>query len=284
MPDPFHFLITESEPPEARQERRESVGRSSGETYIKALSALAPGATFHRIKPADAQAEIPDRASLQGYDAIFVSGSPLHVYEDIPETRREVEFMRRVFASGTPSFGSCAGLQIAVVAAGGAVAPSRKGRVAGFARHIVREEAGQDHPLLRDRPSSFDAPSFHSDEVVTLPEGAQHIASNMMTSVQALEITYDGGVFWGVQYHPELDLYEVAGALRRQKKSLLKEGLVRSNEALEDYASTIESLHHDPARHDLSWQLGIDEQLTDARKRIAELRNFIAYLPEFRTR
>jgi hypothetical protein len=32
-------------------------------------------------------------------------------------------------------------------------------------------------------------------------------------------------VFWGVQYHPELDLYEVAGALRRQSDQLVGRGM-----------------------------------------------------------
>ncbi len=48
---------------------------------------------------------------------LFLSGSPLHVYIDSPEVERQIAFMRYVFASGTPSFGSCAGLQVAIAAA-----------------------------------------------------------------------------------------------------------------------------------------------------------------------
>ncbi|ANY85010.1 hypothetical protein BB934_43115 (plasmid) [Microvirga ossetica] len=46
-----------------------------------------------------------------------MTGSPLHLYQDTPETRREVDLMRAVFKAGVPSFGSCAGLQVAVAAA-----------------------------------------------------------------------------------------------------------------------------------------------------------------------
>ena len=168
-PRSLRFLVAESEPPKARHARRKSVGRSSGETYIDTLYLLVPGAVCERVKPGDRNAELPDNAGLQGYDAVFITGSPLHLYQDTPETRREVEFMRGVFASGTPSFGSCAGLQVAVVAAGGSVRPSGNGREAGFARRIVPTGAGQKHPLLAGRPISFDAPAFHSDEVDTLP-------------------------------------------------------------------------------------------------------------------
>jgi GMP synthase (glutamine-hydrolysing) len=278
LPDQLRFLVAESEPPEARESRRESVGRSSGETYIDTLRRLAPGAVCHRVKPADRGAALPDQAGLQGYNAVFVTGSPLHLYQDTPETRREVDLMRAVFEAGVPSFGSCAGLQVAVVAAGGSVRPSRKGREAGFARRITLTEAGHRHPLLAGRPASFDAPAFHSDEVETLPEGATLLAFNTVTEVQAAEIRHGQGVFWGVQYHPELDLHEVAGALRRQCDDLVSEGYARRPADLEGYASMIEALHHDPDRRDLAWLLGLDAQVTDMECRLTELRNFIRFV------
>jgi GMP synthase (glutamine-hydrolysing) len=146
LPDQLRFLVAESEPPQARETRRKSVGRSSGETYIDTLRLLAPGAVCHRVKPADRGAALPDQAELQSYDAVFVTGSPLHLYQDTPETRREVDLMRAVFRAGVPSFGSCAGLQVATVAAGGAVRPSRRGREAGFARRITLTEVGLSTP------------------------------------------------------------------------------------------------------------------------------------------
>lgn len=275
MSAPLRFLVAESEPPQSRDDRRQSVGRSSGETYIDTLCSLAPGAVCHRVKPADRDAQLPDHAELAGFDAVFLTGSPLHLYQDTPETRREVDLMRAVFEAGIPSFGSCAGLQLAIVAAGGTVRPSLKGREAGFARRITLTDSGRDHRLLAGRPSSFDAPSFHADEVETLPEGATLLASNAVTEVQAVEIRHGRGVFWGVQYHPELDLHEVAGALRRQGDDLVSEGYASSLEAVEQYASSVEALHHAPDRQDLAWTLGLDEEVTDKDRRTMELRNFL---------
>lgn len=274
----LRFLIAESEPPEARESRRESVGRSSGETYRDTLLALAPGAECHRIKPADADAEIPEGASLAGYDGVFITGSPLHLYEETPETRRTVAFMRAVFASGTPSFGSCAGLQVATVAAGGTVRQNARGREAGFARRITPTEAGRSHPLLAGRPASYDAPAIHTDEVDTLPDGAVHLAGNRVTAVQAAEIRFDGGIFWGVQYHPEIALDEIAGALRRQAEGLVEASLAGSRAEVEAYADEVDALHREPGRRDLAWRLGLDEEVTDEARRLTELRNFIAAL------
>lgn len=276
----MRFLISESEPRAARERRRESVGRSSGETFEKRLNGLVAEGTCTRVMPSDLDSVLPDAASIARYDAVFLTGSPLHLYNDSPETRRQISFMRAVFASGTPSFGSCAGLQLAVTAAGGLVRPMGERREAGFARRIYRQESGRDHPLLAGRPAVFDAPAIHTDEVAELPAGATLLASNAETLVQAVEIRHDGGIFWGVQYHPEISLREVAAALRRQGDDLIEHGLASSQADVEAHAELVDALHEDPARRDLAWRLGLDKQVTVAEHRMTELRNFIRYLVE----
>lgn len=274
----LRFLVAESEPAAARDKRRDSVGRSSGETFLKRLDDLASGATCDRVKPADEGSALPDAAGIGGYDGVFLTGSPLHLYEDTPEARRVIEFMRAVFRSGTPSFGSCAGLQVAVAAAGGTLRAMKDRREAGFARRIFRQEEGRDHLLLLGRPPVFDAPAIHTDEVTALPDGGTLLASNAVTHVQAAEIRQDGGIFWGVQYHPEISLREVAAALRRQSDDLIEHGLACGEADVEAHAGLVEALHEDPSRRDLAWRLGVNEQVTDESLRMAELRNFIAHL------
>lgn len=278
MTDPvLRCLVVESEPAEARRLRLESVGHTSGETFARVLDAIAP-CRLDEVRPTDGAASLPDGGGLDGYDAVFLTGSPLHLYHDTPETRRQVDLMRAVFASGTPAFGSCAGLQVACVAAGGTVRPNLRGREAAFARRIVRTEQGRDHPLLGGRPEAFDAPCIHADEVDTLPDGATCLATNRVTDVQAAEIRHGRGIFWGVQYHPELCLGEVAAALRRQGDALVEEGFAADRGELEGQATMIDELGRSPDRRDLAWRLGLDDQVTDARERVRELRNFIERL------
>jgi GMP synthase (glutamine-hydrolysing) len=274
----MRFLVAESEPPAARDKRRKSVGRSSGETFVDVLLELAPGATCDRVKPADAADAAPRADEIERYDAVFLTGSPLHVYDDTPEVRRELAFMREVFASGTPSFGSCAGLQVAALAAGGKVRAMGDRREAGFARRIAPTDAGRHHPLLRGRPPAFDAPAIHTDEVEALPPGATLLASNAVAQVQAAEIRFDRGVFWGVQYHPELSLAEVAAAIRRQAGDLIEHGLARGDDDVAAIADLVDALGREPGRPDLLWRLGLDRQVADAGLRRTELRNFIEHL------
>ncbi len=270
------FLVAESETRDARERRRASTGRSSGETYVETLKAIAPGAACDLARPLEGG--LDSTSDLHGYDAVFLSGSPMHLYEDSPEIRRQIAFMRAVFASGTPSFGSCVGLQVAAVAAGGTVRENRRGHEAGFARRIVVTEAGRGHPLLAGRPDVYDAAAIHSDEVDGLPEGVTLLATNRVTPVQAAEVRFGRGVFWGVQYHPELPLSEIADALRRQALDLLDQRLAVCEDDVESYASLIDALDRDPSSRDIAWRLGLDEQVTVPERRQTELRNFVDHL------
>lgn len=273
----LNILVAESEPPAAREKRRESVGKSSGETFEDLLVQIEPDARVRRIKPADSSSG-PRQTDPREFDAIILTGSPLHLYLETAETRRIVEFMGAVFASGTPSFGSCAGLQVAAVTAGGRVRPMGHRREAGFARRIVPTDRGRGHALLEGRPLAFDAPAIHTDEVAILPEHSTSLAANRVTAIQAAEIRYGESVFWGVQYHPEISLFEVAGALRRQSADLIENGLARGEEDVEAQARLVDALYEEPARRDLAWRLGLDEQVTDPRYRTIEIRNFIEHL------
>ncbi len=273
----MRFLVAESETHEQRLARRQTAGCSSAESFIATLRCIEPGASCDVVRPHETGPASELSGPLDGYDGVFLSGSPMHVYQDTPETRRQLDFMRKVFASGTPSFGSCAGLQVAVAAAGGAVGKAAR-HEAGFARRISASAQGRQHPLLTGRPAVWDALAIHSDMVEQLPADATLLAGNSACAVQAVEIRFDRGLFWGVQYHPELTLGEIAAAMRRQSDDLVDQGLARSEADTERQAALLDAMDAEPDRLDLAWQLGIDGEVTEPERRHRELPNFIAML------
>lgn len=274
------FLVAESETKEQRRRRRADVGRSEGESFVDVLRELAPGASVQRVSPADEDDAAPVPEALAGYHAVFLTGSPVHAYDDTPEVRRQVAFMRRVFDSGVPSWGSCAGLQIAVVAAGGRVRRMPERKEVGLARRLTATEAGRDHPMLAGRPPAWDALTIHFDEVETLPPDAVLLAGNGRSDVHAAEIRCGKGVFWGVQYHPELSPAEIGAALRRQADALVEEGLVPDHAPVERQAALFERLQSQPDARDLRWLLGIDDQVAVEENRRRELINFLRHLAQ----
>lgn len=276
------YLVAQSELPEERQARRERAGKSAGETYAATLRQMMPGAEVTVAAPADADSPTFSPDMLRRFDGVFLTGSPMHVYDETPEVARQLAFMRAVFASGVPSFGSCAGLQIAVAAAGGRVRRMPRRMEAGIARGVVATKAGQGHPLLAGRGEVWDAAAIHGDEVEVLPPEAVLLAGNDVTRVQAAEIHYAGGVFWGVQYHPELSLEEIAVALRAQTDDLIEAGLAERQADVADRADLLDRLHAEPDHGPTRWKLGVGDELAIEANRRREISNFLGHLKTLR--
>lgn len=269
------FLVVEGNTRETRERHKANYGRMPSESYANVLLSIAPDAQCDIAFPADEGANLPDAAGLEIYDGIVLTGSGLHLWDWKPEVARQVELAREIFHSCVPAFGSCWGLQVATVAAGGDVQKNPAGREVGIARNIVKTDAGQTHPLLNGRPSSFDAPCVHLDAVMAVPKGTDILASNAMTPVQAAEIRMNGGSFWGVQYHPEFTLRHLGVIIERNSEAWTEDGFFREASDGKRYAEDLYALHEDRGRADIAWRLGLNREVVEDELRLTEVRNFI---------
>ena len=271
---PHHLLVVASETPEQRDQRRSQTGASSDETYTQTLLSLVPDAVVETVSCVDDGMQLAER-DLKSFDGAFFAGSPIEMHSDSAEARSAARFMTEIFEAGVPAFGSCAGLQIAAVAAGGKSGPRSPWMQAGFVRGIVATDAGRDHFLLAERPLAWDAPAMHASVVAEMPEGGKVLARSKHTPVEAAEIRHQNGVFYGVQYHPEIALGEIASALRRETSDLIAQGLARSEADVEAYSAMLDDLAKSPERSDLAWRLGVDADVIDPTRRLTEIRNFL---------
>ena len=205
----------------------------------------------------------------------IITGSALHIWQQEPEAMRQVEIARAIYKAKVPFYGSCWGLQVATVAAGGVVHKNPRGREMGIARKIVPNAAGSAHPLLKGRPAAFDSPCSHLDEVATLPPDSTLLASNGMSRVQAAEIRHEGGTFWGVQYHPEYTLGDIAFLIDRRMGALMGEGFFADPAEKDAYVRDLRAIDEDPALTNIAWRYNLGPELTDTATRNTELRNFI---------
>ncbi len=272
----LRLLVAEGNTPAGRRRIAETAGATPAEGYAEVLRAIAAGATVDICTPADEGAATPQ--PLNSYDGVAITGSALNIYNRDNESLRQIDFVRELFARGIPMFGSCWGLQLAAVAAGGEVKLNPKGRAVAFARKIALTEAGRAHPMHRDRAAVYDAPSIHSDVVTRLPQGAIVTAHNALSTIQAAEIRLGEGVFWGVQYHPEYRLHDIAAMIRRHGQILVTEGFFTSLIELERYADDLSALDGDHRRRDIAWRLGLGDDIVDPMVRQLELSNWIDHL------
>jgi GMP synthase (glutamine-hydrolysing) len=279
----IRLLVVEGNVKANRDRAVASGGTVSSDSYGELLRSLGPpGTTIDICYPADPGANLPDAGGLEGYDGVAITGSALNVYDGGPAIAPQIELVRSLFRTATPCFGSCWGLQVATVAAGGTVRANPDGREIGIGRRIVVAEAGHGHRMFIGKPRLFDAITVHLDEVETLAPGTTVLATNGWSPVQAAEIaTPGGGGFWGTQYHPEYTFAEIAAVFRRYGDLLIRQGLFPDAAAQAAYIAELDALEADPAPKPLVWKYGLDETVLDPAVRSRELKNWIeqAVLP-----
>ena len=219
---------------------------------------------------------LPQGVQLGDFDGAWLSGSPLNVYRpEQPTVREQLDLARAVWEAGVPAFGSCWGLQLMTAALGGTVHLNPDGREIGVARRIAPTEAGRRHALYEGKQGAFDALCSHEDEVDTLPAGAELLASNAVSRVQAMAIEEEGKSFWGVQYHPEFDFASVAAIIAIRAQRHLDEGLALTPEEVDTIVADFRALAQDPARKDLVWKYGLHADVLDPQVRGAEFGNWL---------
>lgn len=167
--------------------------------------------------------------SLDGYDALWVMGGPMDVWQEDehPWLVQEKEFIRTAVADkGMPYLGVCLGHQLLVSALGGEVSPSKTPEIGVLDVNLT--VTGMSGVFLDGMPEVFPTLQWHSAEVTAVPEGTSVLASTDACIVQALSWHTRA---YGVQFHLEVEpntvttwgeIPEYASAL---EGSLGKEGL-----------------------------------------------------------
>jgi GMP synthase (glutamine-hydrolysing) len=200
------------------------VRRAHGDYDRWFLRALAPTGARMRAIEAHAGAPLPARAG--GADAILVTGSPRSVTERAPWMVAAARWLREQAERGTPVLGVCFGHQLLAEAYGGAVARSPRGRELGTVRCTLTA-AGREDPLFAGLPPSFDAQATHEDEVARLPPGAELLATNGWSRVQAFRIGRD---VRAVQFHPEMDAAATSATVAARAAGLAEEARRRGED------------------------------------------------------
>lgn len=276
MPAP-RLLVVEGNTADGRALLKAAGGEAPSVGYASLLRDLWPGVVTDICYPADAGANLPDTCGIEGYDGVVITGSALHVYDGGPHVDPQVALARTAMKTGIPMFGSCWGLQVLTVAAGGSVRRNPKGREIGFGRRIRLTAAGRGHPMYAGKDEVFNSVTVHLDEVESVAPNTRVLASNAFSVVQAIEIAHNGATAWGVQYHPEYTLNDIAATLRRYGKTLVKEGFFPDEANLIAYAHELDTLGRDTSIKWLAWRHACDHLILDQRNRTKEIQNWITH-------
>lgn len=140
---------------------------------------------------------------LEGYDALWVMGGPMDVWEEEahPWLVEEKAFIREaVEERGLPFFGLCLGHQLLAEALGGEVGPSENPEIGVM--DVQLTEAGAAGVIFDGMPDRFPCLQWHSAEVKKMPAGAQCLATSPDCVVQAMK--WETRAF-SAQFHIEVE-------------------------------------------------------------------------------
>ena len=149
--------------------------------------------------------------------------------------------MKECFKSIKKVLGICWGMQVAVTAAGGVVKKGVNGFHAGIAKNIELTQAGLNNSFYKGKNKKFNTPAFNFDEVVTVPNGSTHLASNKINKIQGLHFNCGISEIWGIQYHPEITYEKMISILKFRKDRLINSRKIfRNEQEIEGHISFIE--------------------------------------------
>jgi len=274
--DSLRFLIIDGYPPQSRQELEQAGMKLAWKLYAEMLLQHLPDALYDVLLPSDPGVKLPPAHDLDIYAGIIWTGCNLSINDtENPSVSGQIELAKRAYELGIPSYGSCWGIQMAAVAAGGEVQPNPKGREMGIGRKIHLTPEAYNHPMFEGKPRVFEGFVSHDDIITRIPPDGVLLATNSFAGVQAMAVTHKKGTFWATQYHPEYNLHEMARLIVAREKKLIKAGFFRSREDMMELVERMEALAKEPDRKDLRWQLAIDDDVLSDSIRQCEFVNWI---------
>lgn len=217
------LLIIEGNTKSKRDENQQLGAIPYYQRFTKLLEYLGYGQDIDVVFPADIDASLPSVEKMKTYKGIMITGSALNAYQDIPSVTRQLSLLEDAFATGVPIYGSCWGMQIASVVAGGKVAKCALGREFGISEAIQISDKGLNSPYYINKPSVFSSICVHQDEVVAYADNTEILAFNSHTDAQAMTINYKKSQFFGVQYHPEFTPEDILVLTRALSPSLMNQ-------------------------------------------------------------
>jgi GMP synthase (glutamine-hydrolysing) len=207
----LHLLIVEGNPGDILADNAARGLRQAWQSFAEAIALHMPGASFDVAFPHAPEREAAPKP-VDCYDGFLQTGSGVSFTASDSQALPYLRRIEAMLATGKPVFGACWGIQTAAVALGGAAAINPAGTEIGLARDIVLTDAGREHALFAGMPERFSSPAWHRDHVSRLPEGAEILAGNAVSPVQAMAYARNGVDYMGVQFHPETPLPEMLAA------------------------------------------------------------------------
>ncbi|MFO7777482.1 MAG: hypothetical protein R6V28_03935 [Nitriliruptoraceae bacterium] len=191
-----------------------------GEMFVRLFAEHAPHLELTRI-------DLIGGAPLprpEAFDAYVVTGSRLDAVVTAPWVLALGDFVRQAHGSDIPAVGICFGHQLIAHVLGGHVDRAAHGWGVGV--HTAEVTPDATSPEIPDR---FRLLLSHQDQVLTLPPGAELLATSQHAPVAAFRV----GSLLGFQGHPEFSPRFAAALMERRSERIGTEVVAAARRTLD---------------------------------------------------
>ena len=225
----FNILVVEGNLREENQSFSKVGIKTHTESLKESLNYYVDNLNLDVVNPSSDENFNSIIEKLSSYDGLIWGGSSLNIYDNTPEIKKQIEFMKECQKKVKNILAICWGMQVAVTAAGGVVKKAASSQI-GIANQIKISAEGLKHPIYKNKKDNFNSPAFNFDEVVTLPKNGICLASNKKNKIQSIYFTVGDTKIWGLQYHPEITYEKMISLIEFRKKRLIDKRKVFKNE------------------------------------------------------
>ena len=225
----LNILIVEGNPREENNDFIKAGIPTHTESLKDSLAFFTKELTFDVVNPSSDKDIETINSKLSNYDGLIWGGSSLNIYNNTPEIKKQIEFMKECQKKVKNILAICWGMQVAVTAAGGVVKKANQSNI-GIANEIVINDRGLLNPIYKNKKTNFNSPAFNFDEVETLPNNCSLFASNKINKIQSLYFETNVSKIWGLQYHPEISYEKMISLIEFRKQRLIENRKVFQNE------------------------------------------------------
>jgi GMP synthase (glutamine-hydrolysing) len=236
----LNILIVEGNNPEDSSVFIKAAKASCSENLKNLVQKIEPSTVVKIINPSKDNETKEALENMDQYNGIIFTGGAMRINDMTDEIKKHINFASNCFKEGKKILAICWGLQVCSTAAGGQVAPAKKGAHIGIATDVKINDEGKKNLIYKNKKDIFTTPAFNFDEVIELPEGAELLSSDSINRVMAIYFKSSQSEIWGLQYHPDYEYWQMVNLSNARKDRLLNNNIFENEDEFEKHVKYIE--------------------------------------------
>ena len=217
----------------------EAAGATAADNLKNLVLKLEPSAEVTLINPAEDNETKMALENMDNYHGIIFTGGAMRINDMTDEIKKHINFASNCFKHDKKILAICWGLQVCSTAAGGKVAPAKKGAHIGIAVDVKINDEGKKNLIYKNKKDTFTTPAFNFDEVIELPEGTELLSSDSINRVMGVYFKSGNSEIWGLQYHPDYEYWQMVNLANARKERLLNNKIFNDEKEFENHMKFI---------------------------------------------